>query len=187
MNKLDRDILLELLNKYNKEEIQKELDKYKEILNYINNTEKLFAINCEPRHFLYTEENNTQIFTNQRTSIFSLNEKTLNFEKLKLDSKIKVSQMSIAKPDELQKYFDTSKRYFGHAYSKVIDTDDKEIVCGISCDKVSFSVNECKLIRRLLKNPKIYESCENSIIYATGENGFAYVLGKTKNKQLVLR
>ena len=183
MTDLDRDILLELLREYNIDELQKELDNYKELSQYISETIKTYTINAKTRQFIYNEENTTQIFTNERTSIFFLNEKTLNFEKLKLDSKILVSQMSIVNPEELQKYLDTSIRYYGNAYSPVKYTNDR----GIVSDKDFFSINEYKLIRLLLKNPVLYTSCINPVLYAKGENGYAYVLGKRNNQQLILR
>lgn len=183
MTDLDRDIFLELIREYNIDELQKELDNYRELSQYIAETKKTYAINEKTRRFIYNEENNTQIFTNERTSIFFLNEKILNFEKLKLDPKIFVSQMSIVKPEELQKHLDTSKRYFGNAYSEVKGTNDR----GIISEEDFFSINEYKLIRLLLKNPKLYTSCNNSVLHAKGENGYAYVLGKRNNQQLLLR
>ena len=183
MTDLDRDIFLELIREYNIDELQKQLDNYRELSQYIAETKKTYAINEKPRRFIYNEENNTQIFTNERTSIFFLEEKILNFEKLKLDSKIFVSQISIVKPEELQKYLDTSIRYYGNAYSPVKYTNDR----GIVSDKDFFSINEYKLIRLLLKNPKLYTSYNNSVLHAKGENGYAYVLGKRNNQQLLLR
>ena len=183
MTDLDRDILLELLKVYNIEDIQKELNKYEELSQYITDTKKIYSINETPRHFMYKEENNTQIFTNERTSIFFLNEKILNFEKLKLDSKIFVSQMSIVKPDELQKYLDTSKIYYGNTYSEVRYKNDS----GIISNKYIFSINEYKLIRLLLENPTLYISGINPVLYAKGENGYAYILGKSDEQQLILK
>lgn len=90
--------------------------------------------------------------------------------------------MSIVKPEELKEYFDTSKRYFGRSYSKTKQINDRGIVTE---DGVDFSVNEYKLIRYLLKNPEFYTSGENSIMYAEGENGYAYVLGYKKGSQLL--
>ena len=181
MTDLDRDIVLELLSKCNVEELEKELDIYKELLKYIEETKKTYAINEKPRNFLYNEENNTQIFTNERTSIFCLNEKLLNFEKLKLDPKIPVSQITIAEPEELQKHFDTSKRYYGGAYSKVTAYNNREIISS----EDFFSVNEYKLIRLLLKNPELYISSVRPVLYAKGENGSAYVLGRRNNQQFL--
>lgn len=183
MTDLDRDILLELLREYNIDELQKEIDKYRELSQYVAETKNTYTINEKTRHFIYSEQNNTQVFTNERTSIFFLEEKILNFEKLKLDSKIFISKMRIVKPEELQKYIDTAIRYYGNEYSSVKCTNDR----GIISNKDFFSINEYKLISLLLKNPKLYTSCNNSVLYAKGENGYAYVLGRRNNQQLLLR
>ena len=94
-----------------------------------------------------------------------------------------VSQIGIAELEELEKHIDTSKAYFGNAYSKVMSTNDTENIS----DKDIFSINEYRLIRLLIKKPKLFTSCNNSVLYAKGENGYAYVLGKRNNKQLILK
>jgi len=187
MTEVDKDILLELLNQCNIEELQKELDTYKEIFEYIKETQKIYTINANPRNFLYNEENNNQIFTNQRTSIFCLNDKIFNFYKLKLNEKISSNHIELAKQNEISKYFDTSKRYFGDSwYSSVSLVNSNGLTYyKIGEELTSISLNEYKLIRLLLKNPKIYASCKNSILKVEGENGYAYVLGDKKGSQLV--
>ena len=52
--------------------VARPLDNYRELSQYIAETQKTYAINEKPRRFIYNEENNTQIFTNERTSIFFL-------------------------------------------------------------------------------------------------------------------
>lgn len=188
MTEIDRDILLELLNKCSTEELQKELDIYKEIFEYIKETKKSYTINANPRNFLYNEENNTQIFTNQRTSIFCLNDKIFDFDKIKLNQKISSNQIELAKQEEINKYFDTSKRYFGDSWYSSVSLVNSN---GLTYYKIfeeltTISLNEYKLIKLLLKNPKIYASCKNSILKVEGENGYAYVLGYKNGGQLIL-
>ena len=66
--------------------------------------------------------------------------------------------------------------------SKIVTSIEKEKF--ILDDETTISINEYRLIKLLLENAKIYLSKKNSIIYAEGDNGYAYVLGKKDRKQL---
>lgn len=187
MNELEKNILLDLINEHGINELEKVLNITKEILNYIQEIKTTYTINESSRKLLYIEENEKQIFTNCRTSIFCLNEKIFNFEKLKLNPKILPRKIELSKKENIDKFFDTSKRYFGNSwYSSVSLINDHGFTYyKIGEELTTISLNEYKLIRLLLKNPKIYVSCKNSILKAEGENGYAYVLGYKKGSQLV--
>lgn len=186
MTELDKNMLLDLIHKYGVDELESVININKELLNYISETTSRYTINEQPRFFLYNEANNKQIFTNSRTSIFCLNNKILNFDKLKINLGTSSTQVTVAQPDELQKYFDKSEHYFKGWYSPATLTNDRGLVFHETNGTIeTILYNEYKLLRLLLKTPKIFAAEKNSILYAESENGYAYVLGKRKGSQLI--
>ena len=186
MNNLNKKNILELIDKYGIEEIEKLIDLKKEILNYIKDTKKIHAINVEPKKIVYNEDNK-QIFTNQRTSIFCLNEKILNFNNLKLSSESFSKQIELVKEDEISKYFEKGKIYLGDSYYTDVSLVNSNgfVYYKIFTDLTTISLNEYKLIKLLLKNPKMYAACKSSTLYVEGENGYAYVLGEKSGCQTI--
>lgn len=183
MTEIDTNIILELINKYGVEELKKIIEMYEYLLTYIYETKTKYEINSKSRFFLYNENNN-QVFTNERTSIFYLNNKIFNLNKLKLNDNITSSQIVSVETDGIQKYFDKSKKIFGNSFSQTtLKNSNGSIFYNSKGVMGTISLTEYKLIKLLLKNPKVYTSCKNSAIYAEGENGFAYVLGNKDGKQ----
>lgn len=183
MNSTDKKIVSELINKYGLEKVMWMLEVDKEFLNYMKYSGSV-SINSSPVTKLYCETDDSQIFTNGTTSIFYLNEKILDFDLLNQLSQQPVSTNT----EEMNKYMDTANYYMGYARLSISLNDDHGLVCVKKFDQdlETISHNEFRLLRLLLKRPSIHASVQNQIIYAEGENGYAYVLTKKRNQQLLL-
>lgn len=184
MTEKDINVLTQLINECGIIEVEKVVQLNKEIITYIYNTRFKETINAEQPSFVYNENNNCQMFTNEKTSVFCINEKIVNLNLLVANKDIKLSKSVFVEPIEMQKYFDKSKQLFGNNFQQVRSIHADKFILSNNCNTETISINEYKIIKLLLKNPKIYASLKNSIIYAEGENGYAYVLGKKDNKQL---
>lgn len=183
MNLTDKKIVSELINKYGLEKVMWMLEVDKEFLNYMKYSGSV-SINSSPVSKLYCETDDSQIFTNGTTSIFYLNEKILDFDLLN-----QLSQQPVFDEiNEVNKYIDTANHYLGDAMLSTSLTNDHGFVYlkKFNEDSETISYNEFRLLELLLKKPTIQASLKNQIIYAEGENGYAYVLTKKNNQQLLL-
>lgn len=183
MNITDKKIISELINKYGIKNVQEMVELNKELLLYMNNPGETI-LNRENSPKLYSENGNSQIFTNSQTSVFYLNDKQLDFSLFKSEH-LKTHPL-LAEKNELQKYIDTSIKYFSNSKVEISLNQDKNLIYFEDLNGMmrNISLNEYKLIKLLLKNPKIYASAENTIIHAESEKGFAYVLTRGLGKKL---
>jgi len=184
MNINDLNQLTLLINKYGIQDIKKFIEINDQLLTYIDETRIIDTINGKQSSFLYNEENNKILFTNQKTSVFCINKKIINLDLLLANKEIQKTQKLFVEPSEIQKYFDKSKQYFGSWYEQVTSIHNNEFILTTNDTWETINLNEYKLIKLLLENVKIYRSLKNSLVYAEGENGYAYVLGKKNNAQL---
>lgn len=180
MNELDILLTTQLINKCGIFDVKKFVEINEELLTYIYNTRFIDETRKKQPAFLYNEGNNT-VFTNEKTSVFCINKKLVNLNLLAKNKIISSSETALVEPAEIEKYFNQSKKLFG-TDSKIVTSIEKNKF--ILEDETTISINEYKLIKLLLENAKIYMSEKNPIIYAEGDNGYAYILGKKDRKQL---
>ena len=182
MEEKDNKIISELINKYGIEKVKRMIKLDNEFIDYMSNPGK-FIINRKQEPKLYCETENSQIFTNGLTSIFYLNNKELDFNLLKQLT----LQPTLVEPNEINKYLEKSNDLFGNARTSVTLTNDHGLVYlkKLKEDIETFSLNEFKLLFLLLKDPIIYASLKNTMIYAESEKGYAYILTKKNNMQLL--
>ena len=128
MNELDIKTLLDLINKYGIIELEKIININKEILYYILEARKNHCFNEQSKHLIYTELENKQVFTNQRTSIFYLNEKILNFDKIKINPELSSTSITLVNKDKIDKYFSISANYFGNWRTQTDLINDKGLI-----------------------------------------------------------
>lgn len=183
MTDLDLNIITQLVNDYGIEEIENIVKLYKGILTYIYNTRFKDSLSEKESAFLYSENDSTITFTNEKTSIFFLNKKIFDLKLLTQNKDILSSKTLLVESSDMKKYFDKSQELFGNNGKKIILNNN---IYGYNINNSIdyISRNEFELISLLLKNPKVFCSEENPVIYAEGELGYAYVLGKKNNKYL---
>lgn len=170
MNETDKKIILNLINTYGIKELDTIIELYKELINYYNERDQFNSTKC------YFENNTNQIITNGRSSVIHLNERIIDFEILK-SKELKEIPKSVEK-ETIEEYIETGKRYLGDAIMKVSLSNDRGFIFykNIKEETCQISLNEYKLIKLLLKNPIMYSSIRNSVIYFESEKGHAYVL-----------
>lgn len=132
---------------------------------------------------MYCETETEQIFTNGETSIFCLEPNTIDFELLKSDNLL--SMYECVNRDEIQKYFELSKKLLGW---NVVDVscisflNNSIIGFGANVSAEKLSNIEAELMRLLFTKTKIKASYRNPIIHIEADNGYAYILGKTNGR-----
>ena len=174
MNESDKRIFTKLINKYGIKELEWLIESNKELLNYmIESKEKK----------IFFENLNEQIFTNGNTSVFYLNQKKLDFDILKQVD----NPPTLVGKDEINKYFEKSEKLFGNWKSPIYLKNDHGLVFykNLKEELITITLNEYKLLKLLLKSPKIYASLKNTLIYAESEYGHAYILSKKNREQLI--
>lgn len=174
MNESDKKIISDLINKYGIKEIEWLIATNKELLNYMIKSKEKKS---------YFENSNEQVFTNGYTSVFYLNQKKLDFDLLKkIDN-----PPTLVDKKEINKYFEKSEKLFGDWKTPIYLKDDHGLVFykNLKEDLITITLNEYKLLKLLLKNPKIYASLKNTLIYAESEHGHAYILSKKNREQLI--
>ena len=177
MDELDKKMISDLISKYGIEKVEWLIKVNEQLLNYMGDS------NRNIKSKLCCETLNSQIFTNGLTSIFYLNKKQLDFNLLKQLTNPPI----FVEKNELDKYFVKSNDLFGDAKLSISITAEKSLIYfkKLKEDMETISVNEYKLLRLLLKNPEIYASLKNTIIYAESEQGYAYILTKKNREQLI--
>lgn len=172
-----RDLIIEIVNTYGLEVVERDLDLVRQITNYITKS-KVHMITTPA--FLHNES--CQIFTNGETSIFHLNEKIFDFSNWKSEN---CKKEIISVPNEqLQKYFD----FFKSKYKTYISpftirySDNEAVISLINSGRIGrISINEAKLLDLLLEKPKMKLSQvrDELVLYAESEKGYAYIYGKS--------
>lgn len=190
MTEQDRNILIELIEKYGFSQIEQvlKLEKRndKDLKRFF--LEYMYTTNINPNNneavnstFYYTR--GTTEFSNGVSSVFSIKHDMIgnpiiNYQWVIQNLKI------MNKPIRL----DTDESKINKSkIIKLMNAEDFEL----SMDELSqlvyedkmFSVIELKLIKKLLENPKIYMSKKGLAIIAESDKGKAYILGKDKNGQ----
>lgn len=170
MTETDKKIILNLINTYGIKELENIIELYKELINYYNERDQFNSTKC------YYENNANQIITNGRSSVIYLNERIIDFEMLK--SKDLKEVPKCVEKETIEEYLEKGKRYFGDARMNVSLTDDRGFIFykNLKEEACQISLNEYKLIRLLLKNPIMYASIKNSVLYLESEKGHAYAL-----------
>lgn len=163
-------LLSSLIHSYGVDEINRIIDSNVEFLNYLEATEK---------EILYSENHIFQSFTNCNSSIFCLNEQTIDYELIK--NKLNTNKNSDKK---IQEYIIQSKDWFGKNSVKASLVNYAGMVISSNSAIDSISVLDAKLINLLLGKPVIYASKHNPILYAESDKGYAYVLGKKHKNEL---
>ena len=169
----DLKIISKLIHTYGIKEFEKIAEMNSAFLNYMISKDS----NIQSK---YCETDSNQIFTNGKSSIFCLNNITIDFDLLKTDTNMPVS-LNITS-DEMDKYLDNSKKLFGENGVKVtafLTGSHTGMAFGI--EQGNFKPNQIdlqdlKMIRLLLKNYNIYASINEQIFHIEGDNGYAYVL-----------
>ena len=167
---------------YGIKDIEYAVELNKIFLSYMNKEEVDNPTEVRP---MYCETDTEQIFTNGETSIFCLKPNTIDFSILEIDDL--VALYNRVNRDEIQKYFDISKKLLVKQIVDVsfISFSDNLVISfygrGASAD--SLSNIEASLIGLLFKEQKITGSRKNPIINVESSNGYAYVLGKRRGIQ----
>lgn len=188
MEKKDLNELTQLINKYGIFDIKKLVDVNEQLLTYIYNTRFNNTINEKQSSFLYTETNNSYMFTNGKTSVFCINKKLINLSLLTQNIALELSPSLYVSPEEIYPFFGKTKDLFGYQHKEcMLENNETFILNGKESNEIErISINEYKLIKLLLENAKTYISLKNTIMYAEGDNGYAYVLGKKDGKQNII-
>lgn len=172
MNESDKKIITELINRNGIKEIEWLIETNKYLLNYMSESKGNKS---------YYENSKEQIFTNGYTSVFYLSQKIFDFNLFKtfIDN-----PLNLVDKDEINKYFEKSRKLFGDWQRKIYLKNDRGFVFYRDDDEnlITFRLNEYRLLKLLLKNPKIYASLKNPLIYAKSEYGHAYILGNKKRQ-----
>ena len=181
----DMQILMELINKYGLNDLKKQIELNDQLYEYIccSQYKTINKNYC----FSYNEDNKKQMFTNGRTSVFYLNEKILDFDSFKLSKGNSDIKLSLVDSNEFSMIFDENAKSFDFYQSPTYLSEEDDLKFStIYYETSKISLNEYKLLKLLLDNPKIYISRNTPAIYAESEKGHAYVMGRTNKIQYLL-
>ena len=184
MKKNDEQIVMNLINQYGLDEIYETLNLNKEFIDH------MIAVNSYDFNTptLFCETENGQIFSNGKTTLFYLNKKVFNPTILNYSKLDKRREVIVVKPEYFDQYLEKIKQYKGSWHTQKDVTVNTPFTTVYTNDDEQFSKNAYKLLKMLLKNPKIYISSSHvPVMFAENEHGKAYILGKTKEGQYILK
>ena len=185
MEKTAEKTIINLINQYGLDEIYINLDLYKEFI------EHMIEINRYDFQTptLFCETENGQIFSNGKTSLFYLNTKVFDPSILNCSKLEKRREVILAQPEDFNEYLEKIKQYKGSWYGQeALNVNDHCRTVYTKDFEKQFSKNAYKLLKMLLKNPTIYISDERvPVMFAENEHGKAYIVGKNREGQYVLK
>lgn len=181
MNLNDLKILSNLIKTYGVVNIENFLEANKLFIEYMNEPEHSYS-KIKTVDSLYAErdlrDDKRQMFTNGETSVFCLNEKTLDFTILDTDGNM-YPPSKLSSVNKIEEYVEQAKTLLGDSIIPVSLILSNGVVLVEGYGGVSaINVNETKLAELLLKSPKMYVSRINPVLYAESDKGYAYILGK---------
>ena len=185
MEKNNEKTIVNLINQYGLDEVYNYLDLNKEFIEHMIEINKYDF----QTPTLFCETENGQIFSNGKTSLFYLNKKIFDTSILNYIKLEKKREVILAQPEDFNEYLEKIKQYKGSWYGQEALTvnDSCRTVYTKDFEK-QFSKNAYKLLKMLLKNPTIYISADRiPVMFAENEHGKAYIVGKNKEGQYVLK
>ncbi len=171
----DLKLISKLIHKYGIKEIDNQVKINSAFLEYI----------CDPSgQSMHSEDNNSQIITNGRSSIFYLEPKLIDFDLINTNTNNPISNLQ--SNIDLKKQFERASSCFKNKITTanlVKAGSYAGLLIGNSNSAIpnKISLQDLKMIDLLIKGYKIYISqisYMESIIHVEGKNGFAYVLTK---------
>lgn len=187
---MTKEEIMKLLNIYEQNGVE-ELINYLNELKYTEDVKELDKLlraymhltNRKNNSLYYTSEEE-QIVTNHSSSIIYFNKKLFDFKNINYGMIVVKNSLEVDK-EEMKYIFDNAEMLFGKQSSKIKDTR----ICNSTIEFLGnseyrkFDYEECKLIRELLVTPTFKLSDKEDILYASGNNGCAYIFGEeSKNK-----